>query len=285
MANLDLEVAPDDRPLLAPRRSSIRWGVLAAVILLIVAAGVGYFLWQQRPEPPIAAPVPAAPTAPTPPAQASSEPRIERPIEPPSATPAVPLPALAESDSALRDALALLFGAARLDALVRLQDIIRNVVVTIDNLPRGNVALRLSPIKPVPGTFRVVGREGTVVVGLDNAARYTPYVQAMQAVDSAKLVAIYVRFYPLFQQAYAELGYPSRYFNDRLFEVIDHLLATPEVSGPIALVQPKVMYEYADPALQDLSAGQKILIRMGPENEARVKAKLREIKRALSRGV
>jgi hypothetical protein len=88
----------------------------------------------------------------------------------------------------------------------------------------------------------------------------------------------------LFQQAYAELGYPSRYFNDRVFEVIDHLLATPDVRGPIALVQPKVMYEYADPVLQDLSAGQKMLVRMGPENEAKVKAKLRELKKALTRG-
>ena len=107
---------------------------------------------------------------------------------------------------------------------------------------------------------------------------------AMEAVDSAKLVALYVRLYPLFQEAYAELGYPSRYFNDRLFEVIDHLLATPDVQGSVALVQPKVLYEYADPALQDLSAGQKILVRMGGENEAKVKAKLREIKRALTRG-
>ena len=59
-------------------------------------------------------------------------------------------------------------------------------------------------------------------------------VRALESIDSAKLVALYVRFYPLFQQAYAELGYPSRYFNDRLFEVIDHLLATPDVRGPIA---------------------------------------------------
>jgi hypothetical protein len=124
-----------------------------------------------------------------------------------------------------------------------------------------------------------------VVIGPDNAARYTTYVRALEAVDSAKLVAIYVHFYPLFQQAYAELGYPSRYFNDRVFEVIDNLLAAPEIKGPIALTQPKVLYEFADPALRDLSAGQKTLVRMGPENEAKVKAKLRELKRALTRGL
>jgi len=283
MDNPEIEVAAEDRPLFAPRKPAVRWGMPAAIVAVLMAAGAAYYLWQQRAEPPAAVQAPAAPPASAP--QASAEPRIEHPIEAPSAQPAVPLPALAESDSMVHEALAAIFGATRFDALFRPQDIVRHVVVTIDNLPRKNVALRLSPINPVPGTFRVGGSEGSVAIGADNAARYTPYVVAMEAIDSAKLVAIYVHLYPLFQQAYAELGYPSRYFNDRLFEVIDHLLATPDVRGPVALVQPKVMYEYADPALQDLSAGQKILVRMGGENEAKVKAKLREIKRALTRGM
>jgi hypothetical protein len=225
-------------------------------------------------------PVPA--TAPQVAPRADSKPRIEHPIEP-SAT--VPLPALSESDSALREMLGVLFGNAAFDQLFHRQDIVRHVVATIDNLPRKTVALRLMPIKPAPGTFRASGPEGALVIGPDNAARYAPYVRALESVDSAKLVSLYVRLYPLFQEAYAELGYPSGYFNDRLFEVIDHLLATPDVRAPVALVQPKVMYEYADPELQQLSAGQKMLVRMGPENEAKVKAKLRELKRALTRGV
>jgi len=112
-----------------------------------------------------------------------------------------------------------------------------------------------------------------------------------------KLVALYARLYPLCQRAYGELGYPNRYFNDRLIDVIDHLLATPEVKGPIKLVPPDVkgpvklerpwvMYEFADPELEARSAGQKILIRMGAGNAARVKAKLRDIRRQLTqRGV
>ena len=65
--------------------------------------------------------------------------------------------------------------------------------------------------------------------------------------------------------------------------MIDHLLATPDVPAPIALVQPKVLYEYADPELEQRSAGQKILMRMGTVNEARVKAKLRDIRRAITK--
>ena len=283
MTKSDLEIATDDRPLFRPGKPPTQWGFPLLLGAIIAAAGVIYYFWQLRVEPQRPAPTPASTTQVTP--EPSAEPRIEHPIEVAGAPAAAPLPALAESDSSLQEALAGLFGGASFDLLFHPQDVVRHFVAAIDNLPRKTVAQRIMPIKPVTGAFRTSGPEGSTVVGPDNAARYAPYVRALEAVDSAKLVALYVRFYPLFQQAYAELGYPSRYFNDRVFEVIDHLLATPDVRGRIALVQPKVMYEYADPALQDLSAGQKMLVRMGPENEAKVKAKLRELKKALSRGL
>ena len=93
-----------------------------------------------------------------------------------------------------------------------------------------------------------------------------------------QLGALYIRYYPLFQEAYEDLGYPGQYFNDRLVQVIDHLLQTPEVRGPIQLKQGRVFYEYADPALEARSAGQKLLLRMGAANEALVKQKLRELR-------
>jgi hypothetical protein len=53
------------------------------------------------------------------------------------------------------------------------------------------------------------------------------------------------------------------------------------VQGPVALVQPRVFYEYKDRDLEARSAGQKLLIRMGPANAAVVKAKLRELRATL----
>jgi hypothetical protein len=91
-----------------------------------------------------------------------------------------------------------------------------------------------------------------------------------------------VRFYPLFQQAYHDLGYPSGYFNDRLIDVIDNLLATPQTAAPASLVQPHVLYEFANPDLESLSAGQKIMLRMGSENASHVRTKLRELRRMLT---
>ena len=68
----------------------------------------------------------------------------------------------------------------------------------------------------------------------------------------------------------------------RLVVVIDHLLETPDLHEPVALTQQKVMYEFADPALEKRSAGQKLLLRSGPENERAIKSKLREIRAALT---
>ena len=282
----EIEISPDDRPLFQAEKRPPRatWPIVVVIVLAALAGG-GYYFWSLRreapPPVPAAPPVQAAPAPATP--QASATPPIEHPLENAS-TATKPLPALADSDVAAQDALAGLFGAPAFTRLFYPEDIVRHFVAAIDNLPRHSVAQRVMPVKPVGGPFLVAGPEGSIMVSPDNAARYTLYVRALDSADSAKLVAAYVRLYPLFQQAYAELGYPSRYFNDRVFEVIDNLLAAPDVPAQVALTQPKVMYEFADPNLESLSAGQKIMVRMGHDNEARVKAKLREIKRLLSRG-
>ena len=101
------------------------------------------------------------------------------------------------------------------------------------------------------------------------------------ATDPKKLVELYVQLYPLFQQAYEKLGYPKKYFNDRLIVVLDNLLAAPNIKEPVKLVQPKVYYQYADPDLEARSIGQRILMRTGSKNEAAVKAWLREIRQEL----
>jgi len=137
------------------------------------------------------------------------------------------------------------------------------------------------PVKPVPGPFAAEGSGGDMAIGPQNALRYRPYIVAMEGVEAKRLVMTYVQLYPLFQAAYQELGYPNAYFNDRLIVAIDDMLAAPEIPSP-KLAQPKVLYEFADPAVEALSAGQKILVRMGPENAKRVKDKLRAIRRELT---
>jgi hypothetical protein len=136
-------------------------------------------------------------------------------------------------------------------------------------------------LKPVPGRFATSGPEDALTLDPANYERYAPLIQLVRSTDDDKLIAFYVRHYPLFQEAYENLGHPPQYFNDRLIEVIDHLLATPDLKDPIALAQPNVQFEYADPAIERRSAGQKVLIRMGSANAAAVKQKLRSLRAKL----
>jgi hypothetical protein len=256
-------------------KDPIRWTVLA-VIMAAVAASL--YFWQQRKD---AAPQPPSAHKETPPAPAAKPaPQIEFPL--PQAADSLSLPTLDQSDSTMREGLASLFGRNIFEQFFQPQNVIRRIVATVDNLPREKLALRLMPVKPVAGPLLLTGAEENRVISAQNSARYLPYVLIAESVEAGKLVAIYVHHYPLFQQAYRELGYPSGYFNDRLVQVIDHLLAAPEIGGPIRLAQRKVLYEFADRELEARSAGQKILIRIGSENAARVKAKLREIRRGLT---
>ncbi len=251
-------------------------------VAVAIAAIVLFYYFLQKVVPVVQNSTPATTAAP--PAQPlNNESQILHPMPEDRSAHAKPLSALNESDGALRqDILGLIGGKSLLEALV-FPDLVRRIVATVDNLPRERVAARLLPVKSVPGRFVPSGTPDSPALDSRNSGRYDAYVRLVEALDIRQAIALYVRFYPLFQQAYQELGYPKGYFNDRLITAIDDLLAAPQLHGPLRLAQPKVMYEFADPELESLSAGQKLLIRMGPANAERIKAKLRELRRELTR--
>jgi hypothetical protein len=238
--------------------------------LVVIAAIVLFFSWRssRHPTAPAAAPIAATPEA---------VPAVQNPV-PGNSAMTTPLPPLESSDGPLHDALSELMGKRTVDNLLKPELLVRHFVVTIDNLSRKRAAVELRPTKPIAGTFLATGDEQHSTLDPANYQRYTPMIQAVQALDTKQLASLYFHFYPLFQQSYQNLGYPDAYFNDRLVVTIDNLLATPDVTGDIVLVRPNVMYQFADPNLEDLSVGQKALLRMGPTNAAIVKAKLRELR-------
>lgn len=262
------------------------WVVLA--IALIAAAIAAYFFLYRSGEPAPAIeevafpdPVPTArPVAPPAPLAAPAEPLIAHPIE--EAPAAEPLPELDQSDAPALKALNQILGK-EWQSLLSPERLIHKIVVTVDNLPRKDLPANSVPLQRVPGAFITGGEGNERILSPHNAERYTPYVLLFEAVDSGKLVAVYRQFYPLFQRAYADIGFPTAYFNDRLVEAIDDLLTAPETQGPIKLVQPKVLFQFADPDLATRSSGQKIMMRMGHDNAARLKLKLREIRQLVAR--
>jgi hypothetical protein len=193
----------------------------------------------------------------------------------------VPLPPLDQSDAEVAGGLTEVVGPDAVMEFLVPERIVRNLVVTIDNATREQMALNQRPVKVTPGDFIVAGPEDAPVIAPENYARYEPFVAMVLALDAKTLVSLYRGLEPLFQQAYEDLGHPDASFTERLNEVIEHLLQTPTPRGEIALVQPSVLYQYADERLEKLSSGQKLLIRMGVDNAAIIKGKLREIQAAL----
>lgn len=254
--------------------------LLAGGILLLLAAAGAYFFWPAKAPLDAPAPVAGSSTAPEAPATAATTAATEplpdhQPVPAAAAAEAAALPALAESDGPFAIALGGLADSSLWLRVLVSEQLIRRLVVTVDNLPRERLSVNDRAFRRVPDVFMVKSRDGSYTLNPANEARYVLPVQLANTAGAANAARLYLRFYPLFDKAYRELGYADRHFNDRLVQVIDHLLATPEISGPVELVQPKVFYQFADPALESRSAGQKMLIRMGTVNAAQVKAWLR----------
>lgn len=251
----------------------------AAAVLIGGGAAVYYFLKDEAPPPPPAPPPKIARDPVRAPAPVVA-PTIRHPLAGVTAT---VLPDLEQSDAPLLQALDELLGQ-KWRAYFLPGSVIRRIVATVDNLPRERLPADLMPLKRVPRAFVTTGNGDGLAIGARNSSRYAAYASVVATIDAEKLVALYVRFYPLFQRAYEELGNPKGYFNDRLVAAIDDLLAAPELAGPIKLVRPMLHYEFADPALEARSAGQKIMIRMGKDNAVKVKSKLREIRKRVATG-
>ena len=265
--------------------------ITLGVLALLLGAGAGWYWWQrQRVEAPVAVVMPPAmaPEITRPAAPAASEPRIKHPIEAPAeAKPAVPR----DAASVLTD----LVGRKAALSMLQLDDFPRRFVATVDNLGGPRAPARLWPVVPAAGRFGVERRDGLEAITAGNAERYAAFLTFVENVDPRRAAGAYRTLYPEFQQAYEELGYPKRYFNDRLVEVIDLLLATPDldalprvhlppINGPVQPERPWVLYEFTDPALAGLSSGQKMLLRMGPAAERRLKARLVEFRRLVATG-
>ncbi len=255
--------------------------ILVGLLLLLTAAGA----WLYRdalipPEPaPVAAPEPVAEEAEEmEPARPKHPVEIIDPVEPVTGK-LVTLPPLDDSDAYFRLALADVFGSD-LEPLLVKEALIDKVVATIDNLPRGHVAEKVRPVGRLKEPFRVLMAEddGPVYLNPDNYRRYEALVNLIAEADLDAVVEMYQRFYPLFQESYVRLGYPDGYFNDRVIEVIDHLLETPQPEEPVRLVRPHVLFEFADEELDALSSGQKLLVRTGRDNADVIKRVLTDLR-------
>lgn len=268
-----------------PNTSYGGWLVAIIVVLAVVAAGVYLVGKALHPTPPANNPVAAAAPAPSV-APASAATVIQHPIAQASSGPApastAALPSLFDSDNSVREALRSMANGGDLESLLVTSQIISRVVATVDVLPRQGLGnTNILPLRTPKGAMQTQQANGITVITTNNADRYAPYMTVLDKVDPHTLVAWYKHNYPLFQEAYRELGYPHGYFNDRLIVAIDDMLAAPDIHDPVAVTKSGAHYVFVDPQLQSLSNGQKLMVRLGSANEAQLKAKLRMIRESV----
>ena len=262
------------------------WIVAIIVVAALVAAGVYLVRMAMHPDTSATSPSTTPPAATSSSAPASASSVIQHPIAQASSGPApastAALPALVDSDASVLDALSSLTSGGDLRSLLVPSQVISRVVATVDALPRQSFgSTNILPLRTPKGVIQTTQANGITLIDARNADRYAPYVAVVEGVDPHALVAWYKRNYPLFQDAYRELGYPHGYFNDRALLAIDDMLAAPDLHDPIAVTRVGSHYVFVDPRLQSLSNGQKLMIRLGPANEEQFKAKLRMIRALL----
>lgn len=276
---------------------------LTVLVIIILGASAWYFFSRQAAvdqPPPVATQTVVTP-APDPDTGAEPETAPQAVVVEEKRMPAapelepLPLPPLTESDPLAKQTLSDLFGEAETLRYFVSEDIVARAVANIDALGSRQVPQQIQVVRGPQDSFKARENPEPEAVILNevgdplpqflpdpaNAQRYTPYVEMLEAIDTQTLIELYRQKAPLFQEAYRELGFPDGDFSERLKEVIDELLATPEVEEPLRLIKPEAFYLFADPELEALPAGQKVMIRMGSENAARVKARLAEIREAL----
>lgn len=243
---------------------------------------------EPEPEPAPRAVIPPAQTAvtavepaeePEPVVEVPAQPEVEPVPEPPAESdePEVVLPSLNDSDGFVRERLQALRDGAALLGLIADDQLIRKFVVFVENTSRHEFPQTDLPYRSIGVEMPVRELDQNLFWMEEDAyTRFDGFIDTMTAVDTEQAFALYRLLRPLFQQAYAEIGYRGRDFDDALRQAINNVLQATDVEGPFQLVKPSVMYLFADSELENADAVHKQLIRIGPRNSTRLMAKLAE---------
>jgi len=257
---------------------------IGVIILALIGIGLGlyYYFFYPRPS---EVPVPVAeqpyvkePSPPTPEKVIIAE---EKEKKEKKEIPPAPLVKLGQSDDLVRERAKGLSPHPEFYNLLKIKNIIRRITAAVDNIAEGlSPAPHLNFLAPQkPFTAKKEGEK--LYLDPQSYQRYNLLADMFQSLNAEATIRTYRVLYPLFQEAYRELGYPRRDFQDTLIRAIKELLRAPMVEGEILLEERVISYQIVDDDLEYLSDAQKNLIRMGPRNTRKIQEKLREMALAL----
>ncbi len=191
------------------------------------------------------------------------------------------LPDLDESDTFVRDRVALMSNSGVLKKWLLANDLIRRLASYLDGLSRGVILGKIIPLSPAEGEFATHRLDGKILMNAGNYERYNNTISVLISMDMKLMAQMFHFARPLLEKAFSELGYQPRQMDGIILSALDQVSSTPIILNPIELTRDSVIYKFADPDLESLSPLQKQLIRSGPENTKRLQKQVKILRNAL----
>ncbi len=280
---------PEDRPDFGRGRGGPP--LIPIVLVLLVAAGLAVYWFygsgdsEEPAPPPVVAPQPQPepPPAPDiPPIEPEAEPAeaVAQPAPEPEPVPE-PVLTLETSDEVVVEELSAAGADELLANGLTYESLVDRGAALVESLSRGQVPHKLLRINPPQEKFSV--QEQGDVLYLDPASyrRYDDYADAVASLDTEQLAGMFHHLRPLLEQVFEAQGFPADEFDNTLIRALDRIIAAPSLAEPPQVKSGIKSYKYVDPELEGLPELEKQLLRMGPENTAKIQAQARALREAL----
>ena len=113
--------------------------------------------------------------------------------------------------------------------------------------------------------------------------RFAAAVQLFCALHPGSCAKLYLRLEPALQEACRALGYQDKKVREMLTEACSTILSTPILDEEAALLEggQKGLYYWQNEEIEALNAAQKLFLRLGHENAAKVRAQVEAVAREL----
>ena len=251
-----------------PTYQKIIWVALGVTVIAILTVGYFLFLAPQAKENAVSKTELTAREI-----QQQTESALTKPVEDKDFSP-LQLD-LNQSDPAVRELIA----SAQVPGLIREwsrhKELLRSVVAAVDNVAQGqSPAAQLAFLAPEE-KFSVIEKNDTTCLDPRSYQRYDRLIDMFMAISDETLIFWYRKLSPTLETAFRELGYPGITFAQRLKQASEQLNQVPVLREDVPLEKRVLSYSFADINLEGLTPAQKHLLRLGPQNVARIQQKLR----------
>ncbi|MFS1425330.1 DUF3014 domain-containing protein [Shewanella sp. 10N.286.48.B5] len=285
-----MQVNQNDRATPHSSRASGSNAGVIGITIAVLLAGAGYFYFSADKAPEVEAPIPVQLPEPVPEQPIEQEPieeEIVEVIEPtiieaPEPEVVEPLPTLIESDDFVAQKTVEMADGMKIEPLLVKKDIARQFVVFVDNMAQGEVIRKASPLKGPKDKFTVSEITNKTYLNPDSYHRYDLYANMVSDMNDEQLINTYKELMPIFDEAFAELGYSDMSFDERMQQAFEMILSAPIIEDPIELSSISVNYQFVDPKLEALPNVQKFMVRMGPENSRKIKTAIRKLQQQMA---